>query len=421
LLKEESMPKTFVEKLMSRKAGKEVSAGAIVSIAPDYVMSHDNAAAISNTFKKIGVNNIKYPERVVIILDHEVPAPKESSATNHKEIRQFVQQQGIENFFDVNHGICHQIFVEQGFAMPGKLIVGSDSHTTTYGALGAMSAGIGRSEVAAIWATGELWFQVPETLRITINGNMPSHITPKDIALYIIGQIKADGADYKAVEFTGETVLFMDIGERMVLTNMAAEMGAKNGYIPPDHVTFDYISGRAKAEFEPLYSDEDADFYRTLEFDISNISPAVARPHTVDNYCPIEEVAGTKIDQALIGTCTNGRLDDLKAAARILEGKKVKARTLVIPASWEIYREALQKGYIETFIDAGAMVLNPGCGPCLGAHLGVMAPGEVTFSTANRNFKGRMGCRESEIYLGSPLSVAASAIMGEITHPGRFL
>jgi 3-isopropylmalate dehydratase large subunit len=415
------MGKTFVEKLMSKKAGKDVSAGAIVSIEPDYVMSHDNAAAISNTFKKIGVEKVKYPERVVIILDHEIPAPKESSAANHKEIRQFVNEQGIANFFDINNGICHQIFVEQGFAMPGKLIVGSDSHTTTYGALGAFSAGIGRSEVAAIWATGELWFQVPETIKIVINGQIPPYITPKDIVLYIIGQIKADGADYNSVEFTGDTVGAMEIGERMVLTNMAAEMGAKNGYIPPDQITFNYLKGRAKGAFDPLYSDEDAAFSNTFEFDVSQIPPSAAKPHTVDNYASIDEVAGIKIDQALIGTCTNGRLSDLEAAAKILKGKKVKVRTLIIPASWGVYKEALKKGYIKTFIDAGALVLNPGCGPCLGAHQGVMAPGEVTFSTANRNFKGRMGCRESEIYLGSPLSVAASAVTGEITHPGRFL
>jgi homoaconitate hydratase family protein len=415
------MPKTFVEKIMSRKAGKEVSAGAIVSVEPDYVMSHDNAAAIANTFKKIGVGKVKYPDRVVIILDHEVPAPKESSATNHKEIRTFVQEQGIVNFYDINHGICHQVFVDEGFAMPGKLIAGSDSHTTTYGALGAFAAGIGRSEAAAIWATGELWFQVPETMRIILNGLIPKYITAKDIALYIIGQIKSDGADYKSVEFTGETIAYMDIGDRMVLTNMAAEMGAKNGYVPPDPLTFDFIRGRAKDEFEPLYSDDDAAFYQTLEIDVTRISPGVAKPHTVDNYAPIQELEGTKIDQALIGTCTNGRLADLEAAASILKGKKVKARTLIIPASWEIYKEALKKGLIEIFIDAGAMVLNPGCGPCLGAHQGVMAPGEVTFSTANRNFKGRMGCRDAEIYLGSPLAVAASAVHGEITHPGRYL
>ncbi len=406
---------------MSRKAGKDVTAGEIVSIEPDFVMSHDNAAAISHTFKKIGVEKIKYPERVVIILDHEVPAPKESSAINHKEIRQFVQEQGIQHFYDVNHGICHQVFVDEGFALPGKLIVGSDSHTTTYGALGAVSAGIGRSEVAAVWAIGQLWFQVPETLKISLVGKMPRYLTTKDIALHIIGRIKSDGADYKAVEFCGEAVGYMDVEERLVLTNMAAEMGAKNGYIPPDYLTFDFVKGRAKVEYEPLYSDEGAKFCGAVEFDISKILPAVAKPHTVDNYCTVEEAAGTKIDQALIGTCTNGRLCDLEAAAQILQGKKVKARTLIIPASWEIYRAALKKGYIEIFIDAGAMVLNPGCGPCLGAHLGVMAPGEVTFSTANRNFKGRMGCREAEIYLGSPLSVAASAVTGEITHPGRFL
>lgn len=415
------MVKTFVEKLFSRKAGKEVVAGEIVSVEPDYVMSHDNAAAIYSTFKKLGLEKIKHPERVVIILDHEIPAPRESSATNHQEIRLFVKEQGIVNFFDINYGICHQIFMEQGFAMPGKLIVGSDSHTTTCGAVGSFSAGIGRSEVAAIWATGELWFQVPETLKINLNGKVPGDVSPKDIALYIIGKIKADGADYRSVEFGGETVQSMSIADRMVLTNMAAEMGAKNGYVPPDDKTKAYLKNRARDKYDLLFSDEQANFYHTLNFEVSNLTPGVAKPHTVDNYAPITEVSGIKIDQALIGTCTNGRLNDLEQAARILRGKKVKIRTLVIPASWFIYREALKKGFIETFIDSGAIVLNPGCGPCLGAHQGVMAPGEITFSTANRNFKGRMGCRDAEIYLGSPLSVAASAITGEITPPRRFL
>ena len=415
------MAKTFVEKLFSLKAGQDVSAGAIVSVEPDYVMSHDNAAAISNTFKKIGVQNVKYPERVVIILDHEIPAPKESSATNHKEIRNFVKEQGITNFYDINNGICHQILVENGYATPGKLIVGSDSHTTTYGALGAFSAGIGRSEVAAIWATGELWFQVPDTMKIEVNGDMPDHITAKDVALHIIGKIRSDGADYRAVEFTGSTIQAMSIADRMVLSNMAAEMGAKNGYIPADEKTFAFLEGRAKDEYEALYSDPDANYVETVVIDVKDIAPAVAKPHTVDNYAPIDDLAGTKIDQALIGTCTNGRLTDLEAAARVLKGNKVAVRTLVIPASWTVYKEAMKKGLLEIFIDAGAIVLNPGCGPCLGAHMGVMAPGEVTFSTANRNFKGRMGCREADIYLGSPLAVAASAITGEITHPGRFL
>ena len=413
------MGKTFVEKVFSNKSGKDVRAGAIVSVEPDYVMSHDNAAAISGTFKKIGVSRIKYPERVVIILDHEVPAPKESSAINHKEIRNFVKEQSIQNFFDINHGICHQIFTEQGFAMPGKLIVGSDSHTTTYGALGALSAGIGRSEVAAIWATGELWFSVPETIKIVINGIMPKYITPKDIALHIIGKIGSDGADYKAVEFSGDTISRMTVPERMVLSNMAAEMGAKCGYTPPDHNTFDYLRGRAKSEFESLYSDEDAVFSNIFKFNVEDVSPSVAKPHTVDNLASIKDVEGTKIDQALIGTCTNGRLEDLRAAAEVMEGKKVKVRTLIIPASRTVYKEALKSGIIETLVDSGAIIMNPGCGPCLGAHQGVMAPGEITFSTANRNFKGRMGCREAEIYLGSPVTVALAALTGEITDPRR--
>jgi len=415
------MGKTFAEKVFGIKAGKDVRAGDIVSVEPDYVMSHDNAAAISGTFKKIGINNVKYPGRIVIILDHEVPAPKESSAINHKEIRKFVSEQSIPNFFDINNGICHQIFVENGFAMPGKLIVGSDSHTTTYGALGALSAGIGRSEVAAIWATGELWFSVPETLKIEVTGTPSKWITPKDITLHIIGKIRSDGADYKAVEFTGSTISNMEIEERMVLTNMAAEMGAKCGYIPPDSKTFEFLKGHAKTEYEPLYSDKDATYFNTVKINTEEIVPTVAKPHTVDNYSPITEVEGTKIDQALIGTCTNGRLYDLRAAAKVLKGKKVKARTLIVPASRAVYKAAIHDGTIETLVDAGAIILNPGCGPCLGAHEGVMAPGEVTFSTANRNFKGRMGCREAEIYLGSPVSVAASAIAGEIVDPRRVL
>ncbi len=413
------MGKTFVEKVFSNKAGKDVSAGTIVSVEPDYVMSHDNAAAISGTFKKIGVEKIKYPEKVVIILDHEVPAPKESSAINHKEIRKFVKEQNIPNFFDINNGICHQVFVEQGFAMPGKLIVGSDSHTTTYGALGALSAGIGRSEVAAIWATGQLWFSVPETLKIVINGIIPKYITPKDIALYIIGKIGSDGADYKAVEFSGDTVARMTIPERMVLSNMAAEMGAKCGYTLPDHNTFDFLRGKARAEYESLYSDEDAKYCDVVEFDVSQVYPSVAKPHTVDNLAPINEVEGIKIDQALIGTCTNGRLSDLEDAAKVLKGNKVKVRTLIIPASATVYKEALANGTLATLVDSGAIIMNPGCGPCLGAHQGVMAPGEITFSTANRNFKGRMGCRDSEIYLGSPVTVALAALTGEITDPRR--
>ncbi|MCK4890828.1 MAG: 3-isopropylmalate dehydratase large subunit, partial [Candidatus Aminicenantes bacterium] len=270
-----------------------------------------------------------------------------------------------------------------------------------------------------IWATGELWFSVPETLKIIINGIMPKYITPKDIALHIIGKIGSDGADYKAVEFSGDTISRMTVPERMVLSNMAAEMGAKCGYTPPDHNTFDYLRGRAKNEYESIYSDEDAVFSDIFKFNAEDVSPSVAKPHTVDNLASINDVEGTKIDQALIGTCTNGRLEDLEAAAEVMEGKKVKVRTLIIPASRTVYKEAVKNGTIETLVDSGAIIMNPGCGPCLGAHQGVMAPGEVTFSTANRNFKGRMGCREAEIFLGSPMTVALAALTGEITDPRR--
>ena len=419
------MPQSFAEKIFSAKAGRPVRAGEIVSVEPDWVMSHDNGAAIAATFAKLGVPRVRYPERIVLVLDHEVPAPRESSAQNHREVRRFAAEQGVQPLEgpsdgdDIHHGICHQILVEEGFAVPGALMVGSDSHTTTYGALGALSAGIGRSEVAAIWATGSLWFMVPHTLRIRVDGVLPEWVTPKDLALAIIGRIGADGGDYHSVEFCGSTVSGLTVPGRMVLCNMAAEMGAKNGYVPPDAVTEAFLSGRARKTFHNVLGDEDAAVDGEVCIDATRLQPMVARPHTVDNTVPIEEIEGTPIDQALIGTCTNGRLEDLRAAASILSRGRVKVRTLIIPASRQVYREALDEGLIAVFLDAGAMVLNPGCGPCLGAHMGVMAPGERTFSTANRNFKGRMGCRDSEIFLGSPLSVAASALRGEITHPGR--
>ncbi len=419
------MGRTFSEKILSMKAGEEVRAGDIVTVSPDYVMSHDNSAAIIKTFRKLGVEKIKYPDRAIIILDHTVPPSTETYAQHHKEIREFVKEQGIENFFDMNTsgGICHQVLPEKGFALPGKLILGADSHTTTYGAFGAFSAGIGRSEVAAIWATGEIWLRVPETLKIVIKGKVPKGVYAKDIVLHIIGKIGADGATYMAVEFTGPVVEEMSVASRMVLTNMAAEMGAKNGYVPPDEKTLEWVKPRAKTEFEPIYSDPDVEYKDIIEFDVSNLTPQVAVPHTVDNVKSIEEVEGIEFHQGLLGTCTNGRLEDLEIAAKILSGRKIAkgVRALVFPASWEVYREALRRGIIETLIDAGCIIMNPGCGPCLGAHAGVLAPGEVCLSTANRNFKGRMGSREAEIYLASPATVAASLIEGKITDPRKYL
>ena len=414
------MGMTFAQKVLAAKAGlQSVAVGQIVEIEPDYCLSHDNTAAISKTFNKIGVERVKYPERFVIVLDHTVPASIEKYALGHKEIREFVREQGIASFYDAGVGICHQVLPEKGFALPGKLILGSDSHTTTYGAFGAFSAGVGRSEMAVLYATGKIWLKTPASFKIVVSGQLKQPITSKDLILKIIGDIGADGALYRSIEFTGRAIEEMSLSSRMVLSNMAIECGAKNGYIAPDKKTATFLEGRAVHEYTPVYPDPDARYEKVLEFDATTLDPQVAKPHAVDNGSPIEEVAGTKIDQALIGTCTNGRLEDLRLAAKILSGNKVAygVRLLILPASQEILLGALREGLIETFIEAGALVLNPGCGPCLGAHQGVLAPGEVCLSTANRNFRGRMGSRDAEIYLASPATVAASAITGVITNP----
>ncbi len=418
------MGKTFAEKILARKSGKnEVKAGEIVTVQPDFVMSHDNSAAISKIFKSIGKKRVICPEKIVIVLDHCAPAASEKYANNHKIIREFVSENGIKNFYEINTGICHQVLPEKGFAYPGALVLGSDSHTTTYGAFGAFSTGIGRSEAAAIWATGKLWLKVPETIKFVINGKMPKGVYSKDLVLKIIGEIGADGALYKAVEFTGNTIDEMSLSERMVISNMAVEMGAKIGYMKPDEKVFEFLNEiDVKGEVEVVFSDEDAVYEKVIEMDVSHLSPKVSAPHTVDNVKDIEEVKGTKINQALLGTCTNGRLEDLRIAAKILKGKKIdkNVRLLVFPASMKIYKEALKEGIFEILLDAGAIILNPNCGPCLGAHEGVLADGEVCISTANRNFKGRMGNKNSFIYLGSPATVAVSAIKGEISDPREF-
>ena len=410
------MGKTFAEKILGRKAGKEVVPGEIVEVKPDFAMSHDNTAAISKTFKQIGVARLEDPGRHVIILDHCVPAANEKFAQNHKDIREFVREQGIPHFYDINRGICHQVFIEEGFALPGHLIVGSDSHTTTYGALGAFSTGIGRSEMAVIMATGKIWLRVPETIKITVKGKRPPGIASKDVMLKIIGELTADGALYKSVWFTGPTIDEMSIASRIVLTNMAVEMGAKNGYMEPDEKTLDYLRERARRDFEIVRSDPDARFEAEYEFDVSELEPQVACPHTVDNVRPISEVKGTKIDQVFFGSCTNARLEDFEIVANVLRGKKIhpSVRMIAIPASNQVYLEALEKGFIRDLSEAGAVIANPGCGACMGNHLGVPAPQEVVLSTSNRNFRGRMGSKDAEVYLSSPLTAAASALVGEI-------
>ncbi len=414
------MGKTFAEKVLAKKAGlDEVSAGEILEVSPDFAMSHDNTAAISKTFYKIGVDKVYDPDKHVVILDHCVPAASEKYAQNHKDIREFVQKQDIKNFFDVNCGICHQVLPENGFALPGSLLVGSDSHTTTYGAFGAFSAGIGRSELAVVMATGKIWLRVPETLKIIVEGRFPEWIGAKDLILKIIGDIGADGGLYRSVEFTGKTVQDMSLSDRMVLTNMAAEMGAKDGYVPPDEKVYNYLKSRKKRDYDPVFTDEDAEINETIRYDVSDLEAQIAFPHTVDNVKPVSEAEGIKVNQVVLGTCTNGRIEDLEIAASILNGRKVNpsVRMLVFAASAEQLKSALDKGIISTFVDSGAIIMNPGCGPCLGAHEGVLAPGEKALSTANRNFKGRMGCKEAEVYLGSPAVAAATAIAGTIIPP----
>ena len=413
------MGKTFAEKMLALKSGKKsVIAGEIVTVSPDVVLSHDNTAAISKKFKQIGVKKVKHSEKIVIPLDHCIPAASEKYASNHKTIREFVQEQKIENFYDINTGVCHQVLPEKGHVLPGTLILGADSHTTTYGAFGAFSAGIGRSEVASIWATDEIWLKVPETIKINIEGDIPSGLYPKDIILHIIGNLGADGVLYKAVEFGGKVVREMSISGRMTLCNMAVEMGAKNGYVQPDEKTIKWLSSRTNKKYRVIKSDLDAKFEKIINYDISKLEPQIACPHTVDNVRSVSEVIGTKIDQALIGTCTNGRIEDLKIASEILKGKRIsnKVRLLIFPASMEIYAEAMELGIFQELVRSGAVIMNPGCGPCLGAHEGVLAPGEVCLSTANRNFRGRMGCKEAEVYLASPATVAASSLCGEITN-----
>jgi 3-isopropylmalate/(R)-2-methylmalate dehydratase large subunit len=426
------MPSTFAEKILAENVGlPQVTAGQVITAKPDVALSHDNSAPIAKIFRSIGVDRVKYPSRLAITLDHAAPPPTTRHAQNHAEIRHFVAEQGISHFYEVGRGICHQVLTEEGLIHPGILLLGADSHSTHYGALGAFGAGVGRSEMAAIWATGQLWLRVPESIKITINGCFNPWVTSKDVSLYIIGQLGADGGLYASVEFHGPAVAAMSISSRFVLPNMMAEMGAKNAWVTQDEVTFDWLARQAERHGRPatrrqwretsrrLAPDPDATYMAEYDFDADDIEPQIACPHEVDNVKPLSAVAGTKVDQAFLGTCTNGRLEDIAVAAKLMTGHRVApgTRFLIIPASSEVYQDAIQAGYVETLLQAGATFATPGCGPCMGNHLGVPAPGEITISSANRNFRGRMGTREADIYLASPAVVAASAIAGVIAGP----
>mgnify|MGYP000027827717 FL=1 len=426
---------TFTEKILARGAGRaSVRPGDVLDVEPDVVLSHDNTAAIARIFAELPHGRVKYPQRLAITLDHAAPPPTPKHAQNHAEVRAFVRQQRIENFFEVGRGICHQVLCEEGIVGPGLIVLGADSHTTHAGWLGAFGAGVGRTEAAAIWATGQLWLRVPDTLRVTLTGSLLPGVTVKDFALNLIGQLSAEGANYMAVEFDGPGIANLSAESRMVLPNMMAEMGAKNAYIAPDDVTWAWLARQLQrarprdwqARLErfralALYPDADAHYAQHVTAALETIEPLVACPHAVDNVAPLSQVAGTPVDVGFIGTCTNGRLEDLAAAAQIVRGRRLRARLLVIPASSQVFEDAAAAGYIADLLAAGAAIGTPGCGPCMGNHLGVLAPGEVCISSANRNFRGRMGERDAQIYLASPAVVAASAVAGRIAHPAEVL
>lgn len=418
------MGETFAEKILAKYTGeKKLVPGKIVTVKPDHLLTHDNTAPliqkIEPELEEYGIYSKSLP---VIVLDHVIPAVSEKTANNHKIIREFVKNYEIEHFFDVGYGVCHQIMVEKGLALPGKLILGSDSHTCSYGAIGAFSSGIDRTEAAALMLTGETWLKVPDSIRMTLENKLRPGVTAKDVVLHIIGDISASGANYCSVEFHGNIKQF-SVEERFTIANMGVEMGAKNAFFPVDEVTKKYLSsiGIPPSKYSAIQPDDDALYSKELKYNLSVIAPVVALPHNVDNVKKVTEVVGLDIHQFLIGTCTNGRLSDFRIAARILKGKKVhpNVRLLILPSSRQVYLDALKEGIIDILVEAGGIILPPGCGPCLGAHQGVLAPKERCLSTANRNFKGRMGCKDAEIYLASPATVAASAIHGKITDPRK--
>ncbi|MEO0009624.1 MAG: 3-isopropylmalate dehydratase large subunit [candidate division WOR-3 bacterium] len=416
------MGMTFAEKILARKAGKsEVRAGEIVFCKPDRLLMHDNAAAITDKIaKELNEFGVANPDQVVIVLDHTVPAVDEKTAAGHKKIREFVQKYGIRHFYDIGTGVCHQVMVEKGLVLPGMLAVGSDSHTCSYGALNAFATGIDRTEAAALLLTGETWFKVPQSIRIQLRKRLPELVTAKDLVLTIIGQIGADGADYCSVEFWGD-ISYLTIDDRFTIANMGVEMGAKNAVFPADEIVKGFLTGIGveRSEWQEVWADPDAQYRQELVFELDRIVPMVAAPHKVDNVKPVNEFKDVEVQQCLLGTCTNGRASDFALAAQIIGRRRVApgTRLLLLPASRSELEKALDAGDIQTLIEAGGVLLPPGCGPCLGAHQGVLAPGERCVSTANRNFKGRMGCREAEIYLASPATVAASALTGKITDP----
>lgn len=419
------MGKTFAEKVMAKAAGlPEASVGQVINVYPSLIMSHAASWRCIKTLEKLKDAKLYDTNRIAMVMDHNSPARTAKTAGDHKICREFAREKGIKKFYDVNAGIAHVVLMENGHVHPGMVLIGTDSHSTIYGAFGAAGTGVGFSEVTAAWISGYLWMKVPETIKVVIEGPLKHGTTAKDIMLYLIGQLTADGATYKAIEFHGSYVKGLSIAERITLCNLSMEMGTKFAYVPPDEVTRTYLSERGvkPTDYEEIFPDADATYVQTVTIDASKLEPQIACPHVVDNVKPLAAVAGKKIDQVFIGSCANANYDDLALAASILKGHKLApgVRMLVTPASKNVLERIIKDGIYTTFVESGALLMNPGCGACSGDG-GVMADGEVTLSTANRNFQGRMGSYKSEIYLGSPAVAAASAITGVITDPQQYM
>jgi len=398
---------TFAEKIF------QASSGSVVFKSPDIILTHDNTASIEKTFQKMNGDKVFDPDRLMVVLDHNAPPTTASVSNSYKQIRGFIQKQGIKNFYDAGEGICHQLI--SNHARPGMLIVGSDSHTCTAGAFNTFAAGIDRTEAAGIWKKGETWFRVPESIKVTLTGYLRNGVYAKDLSLWIIGLLGTSGANYKSLEFHGDGVKTLTISERMTLANLASEMGAKNAVFPKDEVLSEFLGQDTKG----VWADEEADYRRKIEIDLNEVYPLIAAPHSLENIKAIAELVGEEVHQGLIGTCTNGRIEDLREAADILKGKKVTPgfQLHIIPASKAVYLQAIEEGLISVFLESGANVLSASCGPCLGTGQGIPPDGTRVISTANRNFCGRMGNKNAEVFLGSPASVSYAAIYGKITDP----
>ncbi len=417
------MGQTIIEKILSAHSGQEAYANEIVVAQVDFVMGQDGTSPLAiRAFDNMDGREVFDKNKVAFVIDHSSPSPLEGVSALHKLMREFSSAKGFR-LYDIGEGVCHQVIPESGKVGPGSLVIGADSHTCTYGALNAFSTGVGSTDLAGGLISGKMWFKVPETIKFVCNGVLPKGVYAKDLILYLIGDVTADGATYMSAEYVGEAVSALSMEGRFTIANMAIEMGAKAGLMEADEKTMDWLARYTDHKFIPVKADPDAKYAAVKEYDVSSLEPQVAKPHRVDNVSPVSEVAGTPVQQAVIGTCTNGRLEDLHIAASILKGRKIApdVRFIVAPASKKIYIDAMRDGTLEILVEAGAAVVTPGCGPCVGTHNGVPSDGENVISTANRNFKGRMGNGNAFIYLASPATVAASALTGKITDPREFV